>query len=79
MPISIGMTISGSYSSTVLSQMDRGEGAENPIGIALLKKAQDQAAVEAERLIQSLPQPQGSVPTSGSAASPYGQHLDTYA
>ena len=67
------MTINGSYSSTVLAGLDRSGGDGTEAGVALLKKAQDQAKAQAEALIsgieQSTPKCQGDC----------GQHLDAYA
>ena len=66
------MTINGSYTASVLSNVDRGEGQETSVQIALLKKAQTQSAQQAEALIASVAQ-QPPCPSG------CGQHLDTYA
>ncbi|MBL9169581.1 MAG: YjfB family protein [Verrucomicrobiales bacterium] len=68
------MTINGSYPSTVLGNLDRAGGQASDAGVALLKKAQDQAKVQAEALIQGLEES-----TSASCPNGCGQHLDTYA
>ena len=68
------MTINGSYPSTVLSNMDRAGGPTGDAGIALLKKAQDQAKVQAEALLRGLEES-----TPANCPTECGQHLDAYA
>ena len=64
------MTISGSTASTVLSSMTNAEGAAAEVGVAMLKKAQDQMKQQGEALIKMIEQtPNGSD----------GQRLNVYA
>lgn len=68
------MTINASYSSAVLENLDRTGGQRTEAGVALLKKAQDQATAQAETLIQGIEQNGASACAGGC-----GQHLDAYA
>jgi type 1 fimbria pilin len=64
------MTISGSTAATVLSNVANDEGAATEVGVAVLKKAQDQIKQQGEALIKLMDQtPNGSE----------GQRLDVYA
>ena len=68
------MTINGSYPSTVLSNLDPAGAQSGDAGIALLKKAQDQAKVQAEGLLRGLVES-----TPANCPTGCGQHLDAYA
>ena len=64
------MTISGSTASTVLSSVANAEAAATEVGVAVLKKAQDQIKQQGEALLKMIEQtPNGS----------NGQRLDVYA
>jgi hypothetical protein len=64
------MTISGSAASAVLSNVASANGAATDVGVAVLKKAQDQMKQQGEALIKMIEQtPNGSD----------GQRLDVYA
>jgi putative motility protein YjfB-like len=66
----IAMTISGSTASTVLNNVANAEVAATDVGVAVLKKAQDQMKQQGEALIKMIEQtPNGSD----------GQRLDVYA
>ena len=67
------MTINGSYTAAALSTLDRSNSAENEVGVALVKKAQDQQKQEVEALIQGIESSATSCPTG------CGKLLDTYA
>jgi len=55
------MTISGSTASTVLSNVTNAEGTVAEVGVAMLKKAQDQMKQQGEALIKMIEQtPNGS-------------------
>jgi hypothetical protein len=64
------MTISGSTASTVLSNATNAEGAATEVGLAMLKKAQDQMKQQGEALIKMIEQ----TPNDSE-----GQRLDVYA
>ena len=64
------MTISGSTAATVLSNVANAESAATEVGVAVLRKAQDQMKQQAEALLKMIEQtPNGSD----------GQRLDVYA
>ena len=64
------MTISGSTASTVLGNVANADGAATEVGVAMLKKAQDQMKQQGEALVKMIEQtPNGSD----------GQRLDVYA
>jgi hypothetical protein len=67
------MTINGSYTAAALTNLDRSSGTENEVGVAMLKKAQDQQTQEAQALIQGI---ESSTPKCPSGC---GKLLDTYA